>query len=96
MVKYSISQDASQQLRTILNNQSRPRIGYADVTRCLIQGFILNKTIWTRNYFERLHKLGGATKEIISRAKQNLGRNQRQLKKETSRLMRQRVETISS
>ena len=66
------------------------------MTGLIIQGFILTKKIWVRNFFERLHKSGGATKEINFRAKANLGRgNQRSIKKEASRLMRQRIGTIS-
>ena len=95
-MKYQISQVASRELRT-LYEISRPRIGFADVTDTIIQQFILTKLIWTRNYFQRLQKSGGSTREIVSRSRRNLGRNvnPRCIKKEISRLMSQKIGNIS-
>ena len=56
--------------------------------------YILKKSIWTRNFFEKLQKSGGFTQEIKSRTARNLGRNQRNLKKEILRLMVQRIGAI--
>ena len=93
-MKYQISQNAFNQLRTLYLS-SQPRIGYAELTGSIIQGFILNKLVWTRNFFERLQKTGGTTKEIQSRDRRNMGRNYtRSTKKEVSRLMCQRIGTI--
>ena len=94
-MKYQITQNASLQLRTLFET-SKPNIGYAEVTGSIIQGFVLNKLLWTRNFFERLHKFGGTTKEIRTRAQRNIGNSTRNLRKETSRLMCQRIGTINS
>ena len=92
-MKYQISHYSSARLRELYIN-SRPRIGYAEATGNIIANFILTKLIWTRNFFERLQKSGGFTREIKSRAARNLGRNQRNINKEISRLMVQRIGAI--
>ena len=90
-MKYSICQNTIRRLR-ILYETSNPNIGFAEVTKDIVEGFILNKLVWTRNYFERLKKTGGATKEVKARARDNLGRrNTRSIKKEASRLMGQKI-----
>ena len=49
-MRYQIRHNASMQLR-YLYTTSQPRVGYAEVTRLIIKGFILTKKIWVRNYF---------------------------------------------
>ena len=94
-MNYSISQNIYHRLR-ILHEQSQPTIGFAEVTKCLIQSFILTKLVWTRNFFERLKKSGGATREVSARAKNNLGRSSyRSIRKEASRLMGQKLGQIN-
>ena len=90
-MKYSIYPNTYHELRTLFI-QSKPRIGFAEVTNNIIQYFILTKLVWTRNFFERLKKSGGATKDIKSRARQNQGRyTTRGYNKEVSRLMNQKI-----
>ena len=90
-MKYTICQNSYRRLRS-LYEESSPRIGFAEVTQDLIQGFILSKIVWTRNFFERLKKSGGATHEIKCRARNNLGRRStRSIKKESSKLMGQKI-----
>ena len=94
-MKYTICQNTYQELR-ILYEQSQPRMGFAEVTNAIIQSFILSKLVWTRNFFERLKKIGGATNEVKSRARINQGRRStRSIRKETSRLMGQKIGQIN-
>ena len=95
IMKYTICQNTYQELRA-LYKKSQPRIGYAEVTNSIIQGFILSKLVWTRNFFDRLKKSGGATNEIKARARNNLGRRStRSIKKEAARLMGHRMGQIN-
>ena len=57
-MKYQLCQNTYHELRT-LYTQSKPRIGFAEVTGSIIQCFILSKLVWTRNFFKRLKKMGG-------------------------------------
>ena len=75
---------------------SQPRMGFAEVTGDIVNGFILTKLVWIRNFFERLKRSGGATKEMMARARNNLGRRStRSIRTEVSKLMGQKIGQIS-
>ena len=80
-----------------LIEQSKPSIGYHEVVGDQVNGFILSKKIWAKNFHEKLKKAGGATKELVAQAKRNLGGSRRpnsSIKKEISRLMAMRITLI--
>ena len=90
-MKYSICQNTYCGLKKLFE-ESKPRLRFAEVTQDLVEGFILSKLVWTRNFFERLKKAGGATHEIKARARDNLGRRStRSIRKEVTKLMGQRI-----
>ena len=89
-MKYSITHNSYSELRDLYRN-SQPRIGFQEVTDAIIQGFILSKFVWIRNFLYKLKQSGKCTRGIQARARANLGRNGRGFRKEENRLMQMRI-----
>ena len=76
---------------------SKPRVGTADARQDILNGLRVNTSIQQRNLLEKMKAKGLATKELINRAKGNLGntnyanRTNKGLRKETRRLLAMRI-----
>ena len=71
-MKYPVSQNSMTRLRTWIE-QSKPRLGLADARQDIHYGLRVNSSIQQRNLLVKMKAKGVASKELVNRAKGNLG-----------------------
>ena len=94
-MRYCISQNSIRKLRMLIE-ESNPILGIAEATKEFKVGVRTTKLVIQRNTIEKMMKTGVASKEIINRARGNigdrrLGLTSKALRKEINRLLRYRL-----
>ena len=95
-MKYSVSRNSVIRLRAWYETY-KPRVGNADARQDILNGLRVNTSIQQRNLLDKMKAKGVATKELINRAKGNLGstdyqnRTNKGLRKEIRRLIAMRI-----
>ena len=94
-MRYCISQNSIRKLRMLIE-ESNPILGIAEATEEFKVGVRTTKLVIQRNTIEKMMKTGVASKEIINRARGNigdrrLGLSSKALRKEINRLLRYRL-----